>query len=159
MINFNGVCHKNSKRMIKNFEDLGVWQGARELCKEIYSLISVNEFSKDFALANQINRSSGSIMDNIAEGFGRGGNKEFIQYLSISKASGHEVKSQIYRAMDRNYVSKEKADEILLKTQTLINQIGGFMHYLKQSEYKGVKFKEPELVYFTNPNRRRQHRR
>ena len=65
--------------------------------------------------------------------------------------SGREVKSQIYRAMDRNYVAKEKADEILLKTQTLINQIGGFIHYLKQSEYKGVNFKEPELVYFTHP--------
>jgi hypothetical protein len=65
--------------------------------------------------------------------------------------SGHEVKSQIYRAMDRNYVAKEKADEILLKTQTLINQIGGFIHYLKQSEYKRENFKEPELVYFTHP--------
>jgi len=137
--------------MIKNFEELGVWQGSRELCKEIFSLISEKEFSNDYTLVNQINRSSGSIMDNIAEGFGRGGNKEFIQYLSVSKASGHEVKSQIYRAMDRNYVAKEKADEILLKTQTLINQIGGFIHYLKQSEYIGVKFKEPELVYFTNP--------
>ncbi len=65
--------------------------------------------------------------------------------------SGQEVKSQIYRAKDRNYVAKEKADEILLKTQTLINQIGGFIHYLKQSEYKRENFKEPELVYFTHP--------
>lgn len=64
--------------MIKNFEELGVWQGSRELCKEIFSLISEKEFSKDYGLVNQINRSSGSIMDNIAEGFGRGGNKEFI---------------------------------------------------------------------------------
>lgn len=137
--------------MIKNFEELGVWQGSRDLCNEIYVLISENKFSKDYALVNQINRSSGSVMDNIAEGFGRGGNKEFIQYLSISKASGHEVKSQLYRAMDREYVTKERAEEILNKTQTLINQIGGFINYLKQSEYKGAKFKEPDLVYFTNP--------
>ena len=87
--------------MINKFEDLGVWQEARELCKEVYSLISEAEFSKDYALLNQINRSSGSVMDNIAEGFGRSGNKEFIQYLSVSKASCMEVKSQLYRALDR----------------------------------------------------------
>lgn len=138
-------------RMIKNFEDLGIWQGSRDLCNEIFSLISENKFSKDFALVNQINRSSGSVMDNIAEGFGRAGNKEFIQYLSISKASAHEVKSQLYRAIDREYLTKEKAEEILFKIQTLINQIGGFIHYLKQSDFKGSKFKEPESVYLINP--------
>jgi len=140
--------------MIKKFEDLGVWQEARDLCKVIYSLISEGNFSKDYALVNQINRSSGSVMDNIAEGFGRSGNKEFIQYLSISKASCTEVKSQLYRALDRQYIQTEKADEILSKTQSLINQLGGFIHYLKQSEYKGSKFKDTELVYFPNPKSR-----
>ena len=136
--------------MIKKFEDLGVWQEARELCKEIFSQISEGSFSKDFALVNQINRSSGSVMDNIAEGFGRSGNKEFIQYLSISKASCTEVKSQLYRALDRNYLKTEKAEELNAKTQSLINQLGGFIHYLKQSEYKGSKFKDTDLVYFPN---------
>jgi four helix bundle protein len=136
--------------MIKKFEDLGVWQEARELCKEIFSQISEGSFSKDFALVNQINRSSGSVMDNIAEGFGRSGNKEFIQYLSISKASCTEVKSQLYRALDRNYLKTEKAEELNARTQSLINQLGGFIHYLKQSEYKGSKFKDTDLVYFPN---------
>jgi four helix bundle protein len=136
--------------MINKFEDLGVWQEARELCKEIYSLISEGEFSKDYALLNQINRYSGSVMDNIAEGFGRSGNKEFIQYLSVSKASCMEVKSQLYRALDRQYMKREKADELISKTQGLINQLGGFIHYLKQSEFKGSKFKDTDLVYFTN---------
>lgn len=136
--------------MINKFEDLGVWQEARELCKEVYSLISEAEFSKDYALLNQINRSSGSVMDNIAEGFGRSGNKEFIQYLSVSKASCMEVKSQLYRALDRQYMKREKADELISKTQSLINQLGGFINYLKQSEFKGSKFKDTDLVYFTN---------
>ena len=140
--------------MIKKFEDLGVWQEARELCKEIYTHISKTPFSNDYALVNQINRSSGSIMDNIAEGFERSGNREFIQFLTISKASCAEVKSQVYRALDRQYLTTEKADEIISVTQSLINQLGGFIHYLKQSEFKGTKFKEPDLVYFTNPESR-----
>ncbi|MEN9998738.1 MAG: hypothetical protein RI922_1728 [Bacteroidota bacterium] len=140
--------------MIKKFEDLGVWQEARELCKEIYTHISKTPFSNDYALVNQINRSSGSIMDNIAEGFERSGNREFIQFLTISKASCAEVKSQVYRALDRQYLTTEKADEIITVTQSLINQLGGFIHYLKQSEFKGTKFKEPDLVYFTNPESR-----
>jgi four helix bundle protein len=136
--------------MINKFDDLGVWQEARELCKEVYSLISEAEFSKDYALLNQINRSSGSVMDNIAEGFGRSGNKEFIQYLSVSKASCMEVKSQLYRALDRQYMKREKADELISKTQGLINQLGGIINHLKQSEFKGSKFKDTDLVYFTN---------
>jgi four helix bundle protein len=134
--------------MIKSFEDLGVWSDARELCREIYALISNEPFSKDFALANQMNRSSGSIMDNIAEGFGRSGNREFIQFLSVSKASCCEVKSQLYRALDRNYMTKDQADSLLNKTQSLSNQLGGFKKYLNQSEYKGSKFKETDIMYF-----------
>ena len=134
--------------MIKSFEDLGVWSDARELCREIYALISNEPFSKDLALANQMNRSSGSIMDNIAEGFGRSGNREFIQFLSVSKASCCEVKSQLYRALDRNYMTKDQADSLLNKTQSLSNQLGGFIKYLNQSEYKGSKFKETDIMYF-----------
>lgn len=140
--------------MIKKFEDLGVWQEARELCKEIYMHISKTPFSNDYALVNQINRSSGSIMDNIAEGFERSGNREFIQFLTISKASCAEVKSQVYRAFDRQYLSESESEKLSAKTQSLINQLGGFIHYLKQSEFKGTKFKEPDLVYFTNPESR-----
>ena len=72
---------------IQNFEDLKVWQKARILCKEVFSLTSIGSLLKDFALKDQINRSSGSIMDNIAEGFGRKGNLEFINFLTYSSGS------------------------------------------------------------------------
>lgn len=140
--------------MIRNFEDLEVWQNSRDLCKEVHHLIISPEFAKDFALVNQINRSSGSIMDNIAEGFGRTGNKEFIQFLSISKGSCGEVKSQLYRAMDRSYLDIKKGEELLSFTQSLMNQLGGFIHYLKQSEFKGSKFKEPKVIYQMNSKSR-----
>lgn len=136
--------------MIKKFEALGIWKESRELCVEIHVLISSDLFSRDYALSSQMNRSSGSIMDNIAEGFGRAGNREFIQFLSISKASWYEVKSQIYRALDRNYLSQEKAAELFSKIESISNQIGGFIKYLNQSEFKGSKFKEPDLVYLPN---------
>jgi four helix bundle protein len=83
---------------IKKFEDIEAWQKARVLCQEIYRISREGQFAKDFALRNQICASSGSIMDNIAEGFERGGRKEFIQFLGIAKGSSGEVKSQLYRA-------------------------------------------------------------
>ncbi len=92
---------------IKRFEDLEIWQMARQLCKEIFDLTFHEKFMKDFSLKDQIRRSSGSIMDNIAEGFERGGNKEFKQFLSIAKGSSGETKSQLYRAYDRNYFTGE----------------------------------------------------
>ena len=86
---------------IKNFEDLKVWQKSRILCQQIFEIIEEKNFSKDYKLKDQINGSSGSVMDNIAEGFGRQGNNEFINFLTISNGSVMEVKSQLYRALDR----------------------------------------------------------
>ena len=93
---------------IEKFEDLNAWQKARELCNEIYKLTLKEDFSKDYSLKDQIKRSSGSSMDNIAEGFDRNSNKEFRQFLFIAKSSSSEVKSQLYRALDRNYITEDE---------------------------------------------------
>ena len=126
---------------IKRFEDINAWQKARELCKEINKITCFKDFSKDFELKNQINASSGSVMDNIAEGFERGGNKEFIHFLSIAKGSAGEVRSQLYRALDKNYIDNQKFDEIYNLAELTIQLIAGLMNYLKSSSIKGIKFK------------------
>jgi four helix bundle protein len=90
------------------FEDIVGWQKARILCKLINEYSRKDSFSRDFKLISQIKGSSGSAMDNIAEGFERGGNKEFIQFLSFSKGSAGETKSQLYRALDNGYISQEE---------------------------------------------------
>lgn len=126
---------------IKKFEDLDVWQMARVLCQEVYMLTLREAFSKDFGLRNQISNSSGSVMDNIAEGFERDGNKEFSQFLSIAKASCGESRSQLYRALDRNYITQEQFELISQKTIDLGRKISNLMTYLKNSEIKGNKFK------------------
>ena len=101
---------------IAKFEDLEVWQLARELCKEIYEIISKGEYLKDFDTRNQMRRSVSSIMDNIAEGFDRGGKGEFIQFLSIAKGSNGELKSQLYRSNRyRNILQKNSLKIYLLK--------------------------------------------
>lgn len=125
---------------IKSFEDLEVWQKARVLANEVWSQTLNNSFSKDFSLRDQINRSSGSVMDNIAEGFERGGNKEFIQFLSYSKGSCGEVRSQLYRAKDRNHITEDEFNALTKHATEVGKQIGGFMNYLSQSEIKGSKF-------------------
>jgi four helix bundle protein len=93
---------------VLNFEELEIWQLARQQAIEIFRLYSIEPFSKDWELRNQINAASGSVMDNIAEGFERSGNKEFTNFLLISKGSNGEVRSQLYRAHDRNYITIEK---------------------------------------------------
>ncbi|HBK71873.1 MAG TPA: four helix bundle protein [Flavobacteriaceae bacterium] len=126
---------------IQNFEDLEIWQLSRVLCNEIYSVISSTPLKNDYKLKEQINGSSGSVMDNIAEGFERDGNKEFRQFLSIAKASCGETRSQLYRIIDRKYIDKDKFEEIKQLTVKIGNKIGSFMNYLKNNDFKGNKFK------------------
>ncbi len=87
---------------IHSFEELDIWKLARELSSDIFKLIQNGDFKNDFGLINQINNSSGSIMDNYAEGFERGGNKEFFNFLVYTKGSCGETRSQILRAFERN---------------------------------------------------------
>ncbi|MCG8699157.1 MAG: four helix bundle protein [Bacteroidales bacterium] len=138
---------------ITKFEDLLAWQSARELASDIFKFTCKKEFSKDFSLVDQIRRSSGSVMDNIAEGFEREGNKEFNHFLSISKGSLGETKSQTYRAFDRKYIDQLEFQKLI----TLINKTGkliaGLMNYLSCTKIKGRKFMEPTVPYpITNNN-------
>ena len=94
--------------MPKSFEELPVWQNARELVNYVYSLTMKDRFSKDFSLVDQIRRASASVMSNIAEGFERGSNAEFIHFLYISKGSAGETRTQLYIALDQEYISKEE---------------------------------------------------
>lgn len=123
------------------FEDILAWQKARMLCKLINSYTQNELFSRDFKLISQIKSSSGSAMDNIAEGFERGGNKEFIQFLFISKASAGETRSQLYRAIDNEYISKEEFQKAYKLAEEVSKLVAGLINHLKSSEIKGDKFK------------------
>jgi 2-aminomuconate deaminase len=131
---------------VKSFQDLEIWQLAIELDKKIHELIKIEVISKDFAFRDQINRSSGSIADNIAEGFGRGGKLEFIQFLSIARASASEVQSQLIRGFNKKYFSKELFDELFELAEKIGNKIGAFIKYLNQSEIKGPKFQNRTTI-------------
>jgi four helix bundle protein len=127
--------------IIKQFEDLEIWQLARQLCKDIHKITNYELLSNEFRLKEQIRASSGSIMDNIAEGFERSGNKEFIQFLFIAKGSCGEVRSQLYRILDNSYISENEFDMLKEKCMNLSKSISGFISYLKNSEIKGSKYK------------------
>ena len=127
---------------VKNFEDLEIWKSARLICNEVFQIKEQTELKNDFKLYNQLNGSSGSIMDNIAEGFERNGTREFIQFLAISKASCGETRSQLFRALDRKYISKEDFEILYEKLIILSKQISSFISYLQKSELKGTKFKQ-----------------
>lgn len=127
---------------IVKFEDLEIWQNARMLNQSVFKLLEELDSKKSFALKDQLDRSAGSVMDNIAEGFERGGNREFLQFLSISKASLGEVRSQLYRAHDRKYLAKDEFETYQTECLNLAGKIAKFMTYLRNSEYKGEKYKQ-----------------
>ena len=123
------------------FEDILAWQKARVLCKIIDGHSLKELFSKDFKLVSQMKSSSGSAMDNIAEGFERGGNKEFIQFLFISKRSVEETRSQLYRALDNDYISEEEFQKAYDLAQENSKLVAGLINHLKTSDIKGDKYK------------------
>jgi four helix bundle protein len=126
---------------IRNFEDLDVWKKSRELVNEIHSLTKKQRFSKDFGLVDQIRRSAVSVMSNIAEGFERGSNTEFIRFLYIAKASCGETRSHLFIAFDQGYLTRAELDKIMFSASAVSAMIGGFIGYLRGSKMKGEKFK------------------
>lgn len=125
---------------IERFEDLQVWQLARDICRDIWYLFENTSLGKDYELKNQMSRSSASVMDNIAEGFERNGNREFIQFLSIAKGSCGELISQLYRALDRNHITQMQFDSIAEKAIYQNKRLGAFISYLNSTGYRGSKF-------------------
>ena len=128
---------------INRFEDLMSWQKARELNRLVYRVSRNGNFARDLGLCGQIRRASVSVMSNIAEGFERGGDKEFIQFLSLAKGSCGEVRCQLYAALDESYINEAEFRELYERSSEVGRLISGMMTYLKNSELRGAKFKKP----------------
>lgn len=126
--------------IINRFENLEIWKEARRLAKEIHLIAVDTELRSDLRFKNQIKDSSGSVMDNIAEGFERDGNLEFRQFLSIAKGSAGETRSQLYRVFDFEYISEEKFEALKKDYENLSGKIKNFITYLNKKDFKGNKF-------------------
>ena len=118
-----------------DFEDLPIWQDARQVVAEIYELTRIGDFARDFGLRDQIQRASVSVVSNIAEGFDYGSNKQFVHYLNIAKASASEVRAQLILAMDVGYISEEEQAKLKAKLKQLSKQIAGFIKYLESRNH------------------------
>lgn len=123
----------------QKFEDLEIFQSARNICKEVYLITKEGEFNKDSRFVQQIHASAGSVMDNIAEGFEREGNKEFVNFLYIAKGSCGEVRSQIIRASDVGFIDKETATKLYNECLSLSKSISSFIKSIKTSSFRGSK--------------------
>lgn len=129
---------------VEKFEDLAIFQSARNLCKEVYAITKDGDFSRDSRFVQQIRAAAGSIMDNIAEGFERQGNKEFVNFLYIAKGSCGEVCSQVIRASDVGFIDKDTATRLYNDCMGLSKAIAKFIKSLKESGLAGSKFNKPE---------------
>jgi four helix bundle protein len=129
---------------VQKFEDLTIFQMARDLCKEVYAITKEGEFHKDTRFVQQIHAAAGSVMDNIAEGYERDGNKEFTNFLYIAKGSCGEVRSQIIRASDVGFIDNDTATRLYNDSLSLSRSISKFITTLKSSSITGLKHMNPE---------------
>lgn len=127
---------------IERFEDIEAWKRARELTKKIYELTDAGPIARDFSLKDQIRKSAVSIMANIAEGFEREGDKEFRQFLAITKGSVGELKAQLYMVLNSGMMTAEEFSGLMSLANETSRLLAGFMKYLKQSPHQGSKFKK-----------------
>ena len=136
---------------IQRFEDLEVWKESRELNKILLPVIKILSSNHEYGLMNQLRNAAGSVMDNIAEGFDRGSRKEFVQFLGYSRGSKGEVKSQLYRVLDSDYISKNEFDKFYNVADSIGKMLNSLISYLNKSEIKGERFKnsvsEPTEFY------------
>lgn len=126
---------------VERFEDLIIWQEARELVKSIYKLTSRLPFKKDYGLKDQIQRAVVSVMTNIPEGFERNNNNEFIRFLLVSKGSAGELRSLLYVSFDLEYITQNEFDENYQKIESLTKRISKFIQYLDSN--RKAKYKKP----------------
>ena len=126
----------------KGFEDIEAWRIGRQLTQGVYKVSKVGLFSKDFALRDQVRRAASSVMSNIAEGFERGGNAEFIQFLTVARGSAAEVRSLLYVALDEEYIHQEQFRDLKALAVSTRRLIAGLATYLRGSSMKGSKFKK-----------------
>jgi four helix bundle protein len=119
---------------ITRFEDIEGWQLARKLTQQVYSMTSKENFSRDFGLRDQIQRAAGSVMHNVAEGFDAGSNPEFVRFLRYSQRSCTEVQSQLYVALDQQYLTTKEFEEVFVLAAHAKAKIGGFIKYLLKAD-------------------------
>ncbi|HEX8069131.1 MAG TPA: four helix bundle protein [Pyrinomonadaceae bacterium] len=126
----------------ERFEDIEAWRSARELTKLVYRMTSTGDFARDFGLRDQVRRAAVSLLSNIAEGFEREGNKEFLRFLSMAKGSCGEVRAQLYVALDQQYITQAQFEAVSGKA--ISQMLSGLMKYLRHSEMHGSRYKSNE---------------
>jgi four helix bundle protein len=139
---------------ITQFEDIEAWKLGRELTRAVYRVSKSGEFSRDFALRDQIRRAAISITSNIAEGFERGGNREFLQALAVAKGSAGEVRSQLYTALDEGYISEVEFGNMRDQCLKVGRVIAGFITFLQRTPVAGPKFRPTSGAQNRTKNRR-----
>ena len=124
----------------RKFEEIKAWENARQLTIEVYAVTRQGEFARDFGLRDQIQRAVVSIGSNIAEGFERNGNKEFIKFLYYAKGSAGEVQSQLYAAKDLGYIDADQFRELYDATRRIADMIGALIKSMRESDYQGSRY-------------------
>ena len=123
------------------FENLEVWIDARQFTKKVYILSSIGPLKRDYYLRDQLRKSCISVVSNIAEGYERGGDREFHQFLSHAKASAGEMRAQLFLCFDLEYISRDEFTKLRAESLSISRQLSGLMKYLKTSKLTGSKYK------------------
>ena len=116
-----------------SFEDMEVWQKARELTRDLYAISTQGRFSRDFGLREQVRRAAVSVVSNIAEGFERRGDREFARFLSVAKGSAGEVRAQLYVALDLGYLSRTEFDRLSAASVEISRMVSSLITYLRRT--------------------------